>query len=286
VIVLTIAAPTAAPATVPSRYGGGEIGARATKPDVATYAPNTAIGLRRQAGGTKVGVRVSFALACGVSKRGDWRSTDARAVVALAPDGTFHGTAKDRTSEMGDVTVTVAGTLGLDRADGTVQVRTHFPCGGQVRTWSARPVDPAHPPSGTPPAPVDGVLYGLTGQDPREIPHGFVARVTAGGTVAHAFFSYGDTCKGRDRKGSYTFDPVVQELLLETPIAASGWRDAFTVHETKAEHRRHVDFAAVHRWSAVFAGPALAGTFSHRSRLNAPRNRYTCATGSIPFVAV
>lgn len=282
--LLSIGAASASAAPLWTTYGGGAIIDRAPAANATTYAPNVAVGLRRDSDGHDVGIRVSFSLKCA-----GWRSTDAATMAALAPDGTFHlKDRKVRTSEMGQVKLTMDGTIAGPRADGTVQIRTHFPCGGQVRPWTARLVDATAPPAApAAPAPVDGVLYGVTDQDPRSFgPHGVVVKVEDGGTVAHAFLSYSSRCHGTDRKGKYTSTVTIQSLLKETSVSAGAWSHVLTETESAAARRRHIDFLRRFTLKSAFSGPALSGTFSELTRYTRPGDRDRCTTGTQHFTVV
>jgi hypothetical protein len=253
---LTLAGGARAQAPVPAVYGGGAIIDRAAVSNVKTYAPNLAIGLRRTAQGASVEARVSFSLSCARVKGGGWRSTDVVASGSLNADGSFHIQQPVGTKEMGTVKLTLDGVLRADGADGTARLRTHWPCGGQARPWTARPVDPRAPLPAAPPAPVDGVLYGVTDQGiATGAPHGVVARVVDGATKLHLFDSYTSRCRGTTKRGPYRSTVTFQNLYEQRPIAAGVWTYRHTGHQTAAEHRRGVDFRRVFAMQGVSAAP-------------------------------
>jgi hypothetical protein len=282
--VLTIGTASAAAQDPPPEvYGGGVIVERAPQADLAATVPSTAIGLRRVGG--HVVVRLSIALRCGRYHGGDYRATDVVANVPLKPDGTFAVSAKAvRTVELGRVRLTISGMLAADRADGTARVRSHFPCGGQDRNWTARPVTISKVPAETPPTPADGVLYGVTGE-PATAPHGFVARVSMGATVFHAFTSYTTDCHGRDHGRAYHSAPVVQQILPERPLTAGVVDYAEHTTETAAERRHGIDVFSELTYDGAFSGPVFVGYLAERQRYRNPTRTQRCASGTNTIIA-
>lgn len=276
------AAAAAAPAGAATLYGGGGLPDRATAPDFAPYVESWGVGLWRSADGATVRLRVSFSLRCARPGGSGWRSTDAVVRGKVGADGTFHiAGARARTAEMGTVRVTADGTFAAaGRADGTLSVATSLGCGFARRAFTTRQVDPAAAAPGAPAAPVDGLLYGITDEGGSgAVPHAVVVKVEDGGTVAHAYMSYGLRCRGRDRHGAYDTRITFQTLLTEAPIAGGTWTAG-----KPGKPVRHVRRDAA--WRATFDGAALRGTFHDTRRVVGTGEPERCAAGRHGFVAL
>ncbi|WP_445147904.1 hypothetical protein [Baekduia sp. Peel2402] len=263
-------------------YGGGGLPDRAKAPTFTRYLDSWGVGLRRSADGGTVGLRVTFSLRCARPGGTGWRSTDAVVRGTVAADGTFHiRGARAKTSEMGTVRVTADGTFAAaGRADGTVSVSTSLGCGLSKRPFTTRQVDLAAPAANAAPAPVDGLLYGITDEGGASaVPHPVVVKVEDGATTAHAYMSYGLRCRGRDRHGPYDTRITFQTLLAEAPIAGGAWTTAKATKETK-----HVRRDAV--WRGTFDGAALRGSFHDTRRVVDPRQPERCAAGTHGFVVL
>jgi hypothetical protein len=290
-------APLALAATAlgaPTYYGGGAIVDRAPRQDdYAVFVQNTGVGLARSADGATLKARISFGILCGAYRDGGHRATDAVVSGAVNPDGTFHVVKTAKTQEMGSVKVTLDGAFQADRADGTVALKTHWSCGGQVRPWSARRVDANAAPAPAAPAPADGVLYGLVGQVDDGAPHGLVAKVEDGGTKMHVWDSYSLECQGKAKKeGRYDFLETYQNLYGEKPIAGGAWGYALSRHESAAQRRKHYTFARKFTMKGAFAGTALSGTLSDTTtyaykKPDPDPDTGRCSTGgTLKFVAL
>lgn len=264
-------------------YGGGGLPAAAPAPTFKAYLDSWGIGIARAANGSRVGVRVSFSVRCKRPGGTGWRSTDAVVKGALRADGTFRlRRVPVKTAEMGTVRVTALGSLATPgRADGTVSVSTRLGCGLSRRPFTTRQVDPAAPAPGAPPAPVDGLLYGITDQAlaPGRVPYGVVAQVGGGGTTAHAYMSYGLRCVGTVGRRRYDNRITFQTLLTQAPIAGGAWSAG---KPGVPEHGVTRDAA----WQAAFDGAALRGTFHDTRRVKDRKGRETCASGTHGFVAL
>lgn len=288
VIALAVAptgahAATAAPVAF---WGGGGLPDRAPKANQAAYTDSFGVGLAKSADGRRISIRVAFAVKkCG---RHLMSSADALVDADLAADGTFHlKGAPARTDEFGKVEVTIDGTAVAGRADGTLSVRTPYGCGLSTRAWSARQIDPKAPAAGAPPAPVDGVLYGITLQDLKGAPHPFVAKVEDGGTVAHGFLSWEQHCNSRDRKGPYKVTVGWQTVLPEVKIANGAWGRSTVDDETRAQRRKGIRTHNVYKVELAFDGSALRGTLTNRYTYRDGADRGTCTTrGTQGIVAV
>ncbi len=284
-LALAALAPSAARAdyvVAKQLFGGGAIAASAPQGTYGEAAQGVAIGLNHHDGSGSMGVRVAFALGCA------GRTAEVVTRAAVAGDGSFHLHGKRlKTRAVGRVTLDLDGTIGKVRADGTVRIRTRYPCGKEVRAWSARGIDSFQVPPTTP-APVDGVFYGVTDQDLAQngTPHGVVAKVDGGGTSIHLFTSWTLRCSGRDRKGAYRSKLLFQGLLPDSPLGPTGFRRQLTDHETASQRRKHIDFAAVTVYQGGFRGNALFGTVTDVFRYAEPGDRYRCRTGANAFSAV
>jgi hypothetical protein len=145
-------------------------------------------------------------------------------------------------------------------------------------------VDIAVQPAETPPTPADGLLYGVTGEH-ATAPHGFVARVSMGATVFHAFTSYTTDCDGRDHGRAYHSAPIVQQILPERPLTAGGVQYAVHTTETAAERRRGIDVFSELTYSGTFSGPVFVGYFAQRQRYRNPTRTQRCASGTNTILA-
>jgi hypothetical protein len=287
-VALALTLPGVATAAASAYWGGGGIVDRAPKVDQATYVASFGVGLRRSADGTRIGVRVSFALGCARQKT-TWRSTDAVVSGALAVDGSFHLHAVPvRTQEMGTVRVTIDGVALPGHADGTVKVTTKLGCGLSARPFTTWQIDPAAPAAGAPAAPADGLLYGITDQGLKAggVPHPLIVKVEDGGTVAHAYTSYDERCTGRDRKGAFHEAYGVQIMVKESPVTAAGWVGSLQHTETAAQRRHHIDYSRTFAWKGAFDGATVRGTLSDTQRYAAPDLHQRCVTPTSRFFAV
>jgi hypothetical protein len=233
-------------------YGGGVF---AGAGDTASQG-TTAIGIRRESkAGDVLAIRLSVVLPCRPPAAGGLRGSDLSVTTRLRPDGTFSidDQPARTTGEVGRVRVTLQGTLRVERADGTAKIASSLRCGGQVRTWSARPFDVVGD-TGNPTPPADGVVYGLTNQSRQGGPHGFVAQVSGGGTQVQAFTSYTEKCQGRDRRGSYTATATVQDFWKAEPFSDALFKRRDVSHQTAAARRRGIRSSVITQVDAIFAG--------------------------------
>jgi len=279
---------------LPAVYGGGATPAAAVPAAqrLQGSSQSIAVGLRRAqepGGAWVVKLRVAIVVRCGKTANGNLRGTDVKVTAPMNADGTAFSIAAKRLTvpELGKVRLWADGTLTPARADGTARVVADgFTCGGQVRTWSARPADPGAPPPAAAPAPVDGVLYGVTSQDFDSYPRGLVAQVGGGGTSLHAFSSYEERCHWTI-KGRKSAEPDrVQTLLAEQPIAGGRSDLSKTASETRAQRRKGIDAYSQQLVRSAFSGPAWSGTLRYALRFAQGRTAVRCASPTIRFVAV
>lgn len=248
----------------------------------------TAIGIRRESRtGNVLAIRLTVVLPCR-PRVGGWRGSDLSVRGRLRADGTF--LIKNRpattTGEVGRVHVTIQGKLTPERADGTARVSSSVGCGGQVRNWSARPIEYVTGPGNTAP-PADGMVYGITGQSRQGGPHGFVALVSGGGTQVQAFTSFTERCAGRDRRGRYTGTAFIQQVWKAAPFTDAAFRRRDVIHETAAERRRGIRNRVTTSIDARFSAYGhLDGSISDDTHWSRGRLFERCSTGPISFSAV
>jgi hypothetical protein len=287
-LALTAAAPSAGAAdNAFSKFAGNYGGGVFVGDDRTAAQGTTAIGIRRESrAGDKLAIRLTVVLPCR-PEEGGLRGSDLSVTTRLHPDGTFSVSNRPArtTGEVGRVRVTLQGTLTPERADGTAKVASSLHCGGQVRTWSARPVEVVAAP-GNPTPPADGVVYGITGQSRQGGPHGFIAQVTGGGTRVQAFTSFTEQCEGRDGKGRYTATAYIQEVWRAEPFTDATFRRRDVIHETPGGRRRGIRNTVITQIDATF-GPFghLAGTFSDNGDWHHGRLFQRCSTPQVPFSA-
>jgi hypothetical protein len=270
-----------------SKFGGNYGGGVFVGDNRTASQGTTAIGIRRESrAGNVLAIRLTIVLPCR-PEGGGWRGSDLSVMGKLAPDGTFSVRNKvaRTTGEVGRVRVTIRGTLTPERADGTAVVRSSLRCGGQVRNWSARPIEYVSG-SGNPAPPADGIVYGITGQSRQGGPHGFIALVSGGGTQVQAFTSFAERCEGRDAKGRYTATANIQEVWKAAPLDGTAFRRRDVIHETAAGRRHGIKNTVITTIDATFGQSGhLSGIISDTGDWRRGRQYQRCDSTQIPFAA-
>jgi hypothetical protein len=241
-------------------YVGESLGKGTTQASIVSL---TALALVPKS--DEVRVRVAFFVPC---RGGGERIRASQMLVRVTREGNaFKGKRSIGNFELGNATLTIAGTLGAGGGDGTLRVTSTSKKAGRcdtgVRTFTARPVDPAAKPETTGVVPGAAVLLGVTDQG-TGTPYPFAARTSADGRRIDRMIFVMDE-DGTYRYGSRVYDSVWDIEFEELRLAIAGnrvtdrWDDPY--------RNRAKDFSGRRRGSFVgqIGSGGLTATASHHA---------------------
>jgi len=246
-------------AALPAAYGGGGL-PPAAAPGHAP--PPRAVAVALVPRGDVMRVRVSIAMPC--SHLGGKGAFDDLVVsVPLQPDGSFAGVQRVKSLQLGSARVQIRGFALAARATGTLDVKTlkgDVRCRSGVRTFEAKPVDPAAPlPAGGPPKP-DSLLVGLSNAK-ASVPYGVVARISSDGSRIDQLFDtqVAHCVAKRPHRRNRHFSGVDHDLHASVVLHGGEATRTRRSHESAGERRRGIKHSRVQELTVRVTDAGLVG---------------------------